>query len=419
MTKRLPAYAALRAEADALDAADPLAAFRDRFRLPEGLIYLDGNSLGAMPADALALAGRVVADEWGNGLVQSWNTAGWFDLPRRMGDRLAPLIGAGGGEVVVCDSTSINLFKLLSAAVSLRPDRDVLILEGSNFPTNTYMAEGLAMLSGGRLRVRLCEADEILSAIDHRTVAVAITHAHYKTGHVHDMAAITAAAHAAGALAIWDVCHTAGAMPVALNACGVDFAVGCTYKYLNGGPGSPAFLFAAARHHGTVRQPLTGWWGHAAPFGFEPNYRPAPGIGQFLTGTQPVLSMAVAQAGLEIALQADLAVVRAKSVSLTELFIRLVEELCVGHGFELASPRDPRLRGSQVSWAHRHGHAIMRALIARGIIGDFRAPDIIRFGFAPLYVRHVDVLHAVDALAEVMASGAWEAPEHQVRDAVT
>jgi kynureninase len=418
MTDETP-IAAEREAARALDAADPLAGFRSRFSIPDGCIYLDGNSLGPMPAGARALATRLIEKEWGDGLIASWNDAGWFQLPGRLGDKLAPLIGADAGEVVLCDSTSINLFKLLSAAVQLRPERSVLILEGSNFPTNTYMAEGLALLSGGRLEVRLCEGADILRAIDDRTAAVAITHAHYKTGHVHDMAAITAAAHAAGALAIFDLCHTAGAMPVALNGCGADFAVGCTYKYLNGGPGSPAFLFAAARHHGAVQQPLTGWWGHADPFDFDRHYRPAPGIAQYLSGTQPILSLAMAELGLDIARDADLHAVRAKSVALTEQFIRLVESRCAGHGFGLASPRDSAVRGSQVSLTHSQGFAIMQALIDRGVVGDFRAPDILRFGFAPLYVRHVDVLNAVEVLADIMQTGAWQSPEYQVRRAVT
>ena len=408
-----------RAACQAMDAADPLAPLRDRFDLPEGLIYLDGNSLGAMPKDAAARAHDVVTREWGTGLIKSWNSAGWFDLPVRLGDKLAPLIGAAPGEVVVCDSTSQNLFKVLSAAVALRPDRRVLILEGSNFPTNNYIAEGVAAATGGRVEVRLCEKDEIAEAIDEDTIAVAITHVHYKSGHVHDMAAITARAHAAGALSIWDLCHSAGAMPVDLNGAGVDFAVGCTYKYLNGGPGSPAFLFAARRHQGQALQPVTGWWGHAAPFAFEPGYRPQQGIRQYLIGTQQILSMALAEVGLDIHLSADMDAIRAKSIALTDLFIRLVEQRCAGHGFTLASPRAAEARGSQVSFAHADGYPIMRALIAAGVIGDFRAPDTVRFGFTPLYVRIVDVWDAVDRLVAIMDGGIWKLPEHQVRDAVT
>ncbi|WP_374396376.1 kynureninase [Sphingopyxis sp.] len=408
-----------RAACAALDRADPLAPLRDRFDLPEGMIYLDGNSLGAMPKWAAARAQDVVTREWGTDLIKSWNSAGWFDLPVRLGNKLAPLIGAGPGEVVICDSTSQNLFKVLSAAVALRPDRSVLILEGSNFPTNNYIAEGVAAATGGRVTVRLCEKEEIAGSIGADTIAVAITHVHYKTGHIHDMAAITERAHASGALAIWDLCHSAGAMPVDLNGAGVDFAVGCTYKYLNGGPGSPAFLFAAERHQGQALQPVTGWWGHAAPFAFEPGYRPQHDIRQFLIGTQPILSMALVETGLDIHLAADMGAIRAKSMALTDLFIRLVEERCAGHGFTLASPRQADARGSQVSFAHAEGYPIMRALIAAGVIGDFRAPDTVRFGFTPLYVRFVDVWDAVDRLVAIMDGDIWKQSEYQAREAVT
>lgn len=408
-----------RAWCEAMDRADPLAPLRDRFDLPEGMLYLDGNSLGAMPKGAGARALDVVTREWGTDLIKSWNTAGWFDLPVRLGDKLAPLIGAGAGEVIVCDSTSQNLFKVLSAAVAMRPDRNVLILEGSNFPTNNYIAQGVAAATGGRVTVRLCEKDEIADAIDANTIAVAITHVHYKTGHVHDMAAITARAQAAGALAIWDLCHSAGAMPVDLNGCKADFAVGCTYKYLNGGPGSPAFLFVAKRHQDQAHQPVTGWWGHAAPFAFEPGYRPQQGLRQFLIGTQPILSMTLLEVGLDIHLSADMAAIRAKSMDLTDLFIRLVEQRCAGHGFTLASPRDASARGSQVSFAHADGYPIMRALIAAGVIGDFRAPDTVRFGFTPLYVGYADVWDAVERLAAIMDGGVWKQAEHQAREAVT
>lgn len=408
-----------RAACAALDRADALAPLRDRFDLPEGIIYLDGNSLGAMPKGAAARAQDVVTREWGIDLIKSWNSAGWFDLPVRLGDKLGPLIGAAPGEVVICDSTSQNLFKVLSAAVALRPDRSVLILEGSNFPTNNYIAEGVAAATGGRVTVRLCEKDEIAGAIDGDTIAVAITHVHYKSGHIHDMAAITARAQAAGALAIWDLCHSAGAMPVHLNDAGADFAVGCTYKYLNGGPGSPAFLFAAKRHQGQALQPVTGWWGHAAPFAFESGYRPQQDIRQFLIGTQPILSMALVETGLDIHLAADMAAIRAKSMALTDLFIRLVETRCAGHGFTLASPREAAARGSQVSFGHVEGYPIMRALIAAGVIGDFRAPDTVRFGFTPLYVRFVDVWDAVDRLVAIMDGDIWKQSEYQAREAVT
>lgn len=401
----------------ARDRGDPLARFRDAFLIAEGVIYLDGNSLGAMAREAPAHAARVVEREWGRDLIGSWNNAGWFDLPVNLGDRLAPLIGAGEGEVVVTDSTSVNLFKLISAAADMRPGRRKIILEGSNFPTDNYVAQGVARARG--LEVVLAERDAIADAIDADTLAICITHVHYKTGHINDMAALTARAHAAGALAIWDLCHSAGALPVDLNGCNVDFAVGCTYKYLNGGPGSPAYLFVAKRHLGEARQPITGWWGHNAPFAFDPGYTPAPNIRQFLTGTQPIVSLSLVGVGLDLMRAADMGAIRAKSVALTETFIALVEQRCGGHGFTLASPRDPAGRGSQVSFAHPNGYEIMRALIDRGVIGDFRAPDIVRFGFTPLYIRHVDVWDAVEVLREVMESGAWRDPLYAERDAVT
>lgn len=403
----------------AMDKSDMLAPLRARFHLPDDIIYLDGNSLGAMPRAASARAQDVVVHEWGRNLVQSWNSAGWFDLPVRLGDKLAPLIGADMGEVVICDTTSLNLFKLLSAALAMRPKRHKLILEGSNFPTNNYIAQGVAAATGGRVRVQLCEKDEIAGAIDADTVAVAITHVHYKSGHIHDMEAITARAQDAGALAIWDLCHSAGAMPVDLNGAGADFAVGCTYKYLNGGPGSPAFLYAARRHQGQAVQPVTGWWGHAQPFAFEPQYRPQPDIRQFLVGTQPILSMALVEAGLDIHRAADMAAVRIKSMALGDLFIRLVESRCTGHGFTLASPRNAAARGSQVSFAHAQAYPIVRALIAAGVVGDYRAPDVARFGFAPLYVRFVDVWDAAERLAHIMVGDEWKKPEYQGQDAVT
>jgi len=399
------------------DRADPLAEFRDAFAIPDGVIYLDGNSLGAMAKAAPPRAARVVEHEWGADLIRSWNNARWFELPLDLGDKLAPLIGADAGEVVVTDTTSVNLFKLLWAAAEMRPGRRKIILEGSNFPTDNYVAQGVAAARG--LEVVLAERDAIADAIDADTLAICITHVHYKTGHINDMAALTARAHAAGALAIWDLCHSAGALPVDLNGCDVDLAVGCTYKYLNGGPGSPAFLFVAKRHLGAARQPITGWWGHDAPFAFDKGYTPAPDIRQFLTGTQPIVSLSLVGVGLGLMRAADMARVRTKSVALTELFIALVEQRCAGQGFALASPRAADERGSQVSFTHPDGYAIMRALIDRGVIGDFRAPDIVRFGFTPLYVRFADVWDAVEVLAEVMESGAWRDPRYAAREAVT
>ncbi len=402
------------------DADDPLALFRAQFSLPENLIYLDGNSLGALPAAASALAHQTISQDWGNGLVGSWNGAGWFDLPVTLGDAIAPLIGAQTGEIVVCDSTSINLFKVLNAAIALRPDRRTILMEAGDFPTNAYIAQGLA----GRATIRFVARDEVADAISADTIALCLSQAHYKTGALHDMEALTQRAHAAGALAVWDLCHSAGAMPVDVNGCNVDLAVGCTYKYLNGGPGSPGFLFAAKRHHAATAQPargqpLQGWWSHADPFAFEPDYMAESGIRQFLTGTPPIISMAIVKAGLDIHAQADIAAIRAKSIALGELMITLVETRCAAHGFTLASPRNSAMRGSQVSFAHPNGYPIVQALIAAGVIGDFRTPNLIRFGFAPLYVRYCDVWDAVERLVSIMETGVWQETRFAERQNVT
>lgn len=402
-----------------LDRDDPLAAFRAEFELPADIVYLDGNSLGALPKAAVGIARRTVEQQWSRGLVTSWIDAGWYELPRRLGSKIAALLGAEPDEVVMTDATGINLFKVVAAALSLRPERQVIVMEGSNFPTNNYTVQGLIRLLGDRHSIRFVEADGIADAITDDVAVVCLTHVHYKTGNVLDMAAITARAHAAGALAVWDVCHSAGALPVAFNDSDADFAVGCTYKFLNGGPGAPAFLFAARRHHGQALQPLAGWWSHAAPFAFERDYRPASDIGQMLSGTQPVLSMAVAEAGIDIAARAPMSELREKSSRLGDLFLALVEESCTAHGFRIACPRDAEVRGSQVSLSHPDAYAIMRALIDRGVIGDFRAPDVLRFGLTPLYLRYEDVYQAVKVLHEVMETEAWRRPEYAQRLAVT
>lgn len=402
-----------------LDRDDSLAGFRAEFQLPPDLVYLDGNSLGAIPKAAIDISRRTVEQEWAQGLVRSWIDAGWYELPRRLGSKIAALLGAEPDEVVMADATGINLFKVLAAALSLRPERNVIVMEGSNFPTNNYSVQGLIRVLHDRHSIRFVEADGIADAITDDVAVVCLTHVHYKYGHVHDMAEITARAHAAGALTVWDLCHSAGALPVALNACAADFAVGCTYKYLNGGPGAPAYLFVAGRHHGQALQPLTGWWSHAAPFAFERDYRPAPDIGQMLSGTQPVLSMAVAEAGLDIAARAPIGEVREKSLRMGELFLALVEQSCAAHGFRIACPRDARVRGSQVSLSHPDAYPIMRALIDRGVIGDFRAPDVLRFGLTPLYLRYEDVYQAVKVLQDVMDAEVWRRPEYAQRLAVT
>ncbi len=401
------------------DGADPLAAWRRRFVLPENLIYLDGNSLGPLPTTTAGRLDDAVREEWGQGLIRSWNAAGWIDLPRRLGAKLAPLIGAAPHEVTVADSTSINLFKLLIGALRLRPDRRVIVSEAGNFPTDLYIAQGIVELLGGDYEIRYAEPDDIAAAID-RDVAVAmLTQVDFRSGRMHDMAAVTKAAQAAGALMLWDLAHSAGAFPVDLTGAGADFAVGCGYKYLNGGPGAPAFLFVAERHQDALIAPLSGWMGHARPFDFARDYAPAAGIDRQLCGTPPVLSMTALDAALDIWAEVDMAAVRAKSVALSDLFIDLVEDRCAGHGFALASPRSADARGSQVSFAHADGYAIMQALIARGVIGDFRAPDILRFGFAPLYLRYVDIWDAVEVLRAVMESRAWDTAEFKQRAAVT
>jgi kynureninase len=408
-----------RVACEALDAADPLAPWRARFALPEGVIYLDGNSLGPLPRATEALIRDVVRRQWGEDLITSWNRHGWVDLPQRVGAKIAQLIGAAPHEVIVADSTSVNLFKLIAAALALRPGRCAVVSERSNFPTDLYVAQGLRGLLGGRMELRLVETEEIEAPLDERTAVLMLTHVDYRTGRTHDLARLTRAAHEVGALALWDLAHSAGAVPVDLDVAGVDLAVGCGYKYLNGGPGAPAFLFIAERWHEQAGQPITGWFGHARPFAFETAYQPAPGIARFLAGTPPILSLTALEAGVDMLLDVDPREMRQKSIAVTDAFIRLVDERCAGFGFTLASPRAAEERGAQVALRHSEGYPIVQALIARGVIGDFRAPDLLRFGFAPLYVRLVDVWDAVDALREIMAEGVWDQPAFRERAAVT
>ncbi|MGV3482686.1 MAG: kynureninase [Sphingobium sp.] len=415
---RLPADLS-REAALARDAADPLAGFIGEFTLPEATIYLNGNSLGPSPSAALARVNEAATEEWSRRLITSWNRSGWFQLPYRLGDRIARLIGANAGEVVMTDGTSINLFRMVAAALALRPDRRVIVMEGSNFPTDNYVVQGLIATLGQGHVIRFAEHDAIAAAIDSDVAVVVLTQTHYKTGHILDMAAITARAHEAGALALWDLCHSAGAIPVDLNGCDADLAVGCTYKYLNGGPGSPGFQFAAKRHQADLVQPLTGWWGHGAPFAFDRDYAPANGIGRTLTGTQPILSMVAAEAGIDIAERAGLERARAKSRALGALFQDLVAARLGDAGFELGSPADPEARGGHIAYEHPQGYPIMKALISRGVIGDFRAPSSIRFGFSPLYLRYVDIWDAVEILHDIMTSGAWRDPAFAAVEAVT
>jgi kynureninase len=404
----------------ALDAADPLAPLRNEFDLPEGVIYLDGNSLGALPKAALQRAQQVIGQEWGNDLIRSWNKAGWFDLPARLGNKLAPLIGADAGEVVITDSTSINLFKALAAALDLqagKPDaaeRKVIVTERDNFPTDLYMAQGLTQWLDRGYRLRLVDTpQELADAIDEETAVLMLTHVNYRTGHLHDMHAVTAQAQAAGALTIWDLAHSAGAVPVHLHEAGADFAVGCTYKYLNGGPGAPAYIWVAPRHHGSFRHPLSGWWGHAAPFAMQPGFAPAAGIRRALCGTQPIVSLAMVECGLDVFARTDMHAVRTKSLALTDQFITLLDSKCAGHNLALVTPREHHLRGSHVSVSHPHAYGVMCALIDHGLIGDYREPSVMRFGFTPLYTRFVDVWDAVQTLQRILGEADYQADRRQ------
>lgn len=402
-------------QARARDAADPLRHFRERFALSEGVIYLDGNSLGALPKETPGRIADLVTREWGEGLIRSWNEADWITLPQRIGAKIAALIGAAPDEVVACDSTSVNLFKALAAALALRPGRKVILSEPGNFPTDLYVIQGLEAL--GLAELRIAARERIAEAIDQDVAAVLLTHVHYKSGQVHDMAALTAAAQGKGALAVWDLSHSAGAVALDLTGCNADLAVGCGYKYLNGGPGAPGFIHAARRHHAALANPLSGWMGHAAPFAFVDAYAPAAGMTRMLTGTPPVLGLAALEVGVDLVAEAGMPALDAKRAALSQVFIAAMAE--AAPALELASPADPASRGSQVSFRHPQAYAICQAAIARGVIGDFRDPDILRFGFAPLYVGFEDAWQAARIVGEIVASGAWDRAEYRVRNAVT
>ena len=413
-----------RSHCQALDAQDPLAPLRRQFALPEGVIYLDGNSLGARPVAALARAQAVIAEEWGNGLIRSWNSAGWADLSQRLGNRLAPLIGARDGEVVITDTTSINLFKVLSAALTVQrqrtPARKVIVSEASNFPTDLYIAEGLTELLQQGYSLRLVNSpDELPQAIDSDVAVVMLTHVNYKTGYMYDMQAVTTLSHECGALSIWDLAHSAGAVPIDLHTAGADYAIGCTYKYLNGGPGSQAFVWVNPALVDVVRQPLSGWFGHTRQFAMESRYAPSQGIARYLCGTQPITSLAMVECGLDIFAQTDMASLRAKSLALTDLFIERVESRCAAHDLTLITPREHARRGSHVSFEHPEGYAVIQALIARGVIGDYREPRIMRFGFTPLYTSFAEVWDAVEILGEILDQKTWDQPQFKVRHSVT
>jgi kynureninase len=409
-----------RSAAEQLDAASPLAHTRDRFTLPGGVVYLDGNSLGALPTGVPGRLAGVVSQEWGDGLIRSWNAlpdggGRWMQLASRVAARIAPLVGVQAADVHVGDSTSVSLFKTIVAAARLRPDRRVIVIEPSTFPTDGYVAAGVADLLG--LEVRWCDPADPLAAVDDDVALLTLTHVDFRTGAMFDLPAITTAAHRRGALVQWDLCHSAGAVPVDLTAADADLAVGCTYKYLNGGPGSPAFTWVSPRLQAEARQPITGWMGHAAPFAMSRDYEPAPGIGQWASGTPPVLALSALEAALEAFDGVPMDEVRAASLSLTDLFIRLVDERIPE--VEVVTPRDHARRGSQVSLRHPQAYGLVQALIARSVIGDFRDPDIARFGFAPLYVRHVDVYDAVEHLVAALSGGEHTDPAYSTRHAVT
>lgn len=414
-------------DALALDAADPLARLREQFQIPPGLIYLDGNSLGVMPKAAPARVQQVVTQEWGVGLIGSWNSAGWMELAPRIGDKIARLIGAQPGECVAADSTSVNLYKVLNAALAIvradAPQRTRIVSERSNFPTDLYIAEATAAERGFEL-VLADSPDALPALLDERCALLMLTHVNYSNGRIHDMAALTKAAHEAGALTIWDLAHSAGALPLDLKGSDADFAIGCGYKYLNGGPGAPAFVWVAPKHAERFWQPLAGWMGHAAPFEFTPGYRPAPGIRRYLCGTPPVIGLAALECGVDTVLAAEahggMAALRTKSLALTHAFAKGVEERCAGFDLTLVSPRDDAIRGSQVCFAHpTHGYAMVQALIARGVVGDFRAPDILRFGFTPLYLRFVDVWDAVERMRQMLHDEEWREARFNQKAAVT
>ncbi|MEQ8815383.1 MAG: kynureninase [Thalassobaculum sp.] len=390
---------------------------RELFHIPEGIIYLDGNSLGPLPRAAQARVADMMAKEWGERLIRGWNDCGWMAQPSRVGDRIGRLIGAPAGTVTTGDTLSIKVYQALAAALDMRPDRRVILSDTGNFPTDLYMASGLIDSLGRGHELRLVEPQEVEAAIDDSVAVLMLTEVDYRTGRLHDMAALTARAHAAGALTVWDLAHSAGALPVDLAGAGADFAAGCTYKYLNGGPGAPAFIYVAPEHLEAARPALSGWMGHEAPFAFDLDYRAGERIERMRVGTPPVIALAALEAALDCWDGVDMADLRRASIALGDLFIAEVERRCPG--LQLASPRDGRERGSQVSFLFDEGYAAMQALIARGVIGDFRAPRTMRFGFTPLYVGEAEVLAAAAILEEVVAGRLWDRPEYRQRSAVT
>jgi len=421
----MPTTTALtRAACEKLDAGDPLRHARERFRIADGTVYLDGNSLGAMPASTPAAVAQTIARDWGTDLIRSWNTAGWANLPQVVGDRLAPLIGALPGEVVIADSTSINIFKLLAGILSrpallAEPSRRFILTERGNFPTDIYIAEGISAMLAGRYQLKVVEGGALVDSLDETVAAALITHVDYRSGFMHSMSALNLAATRAGTSIVWDLSHSAGAVPLQLSENGTDFAVGCGYKYLNGGPGAPGFVYVRQSQQATLQTPLSGWFGHTDPFAFALHYAPAPDIRRFLCGTPPVLGVVALNAGIATFDGIDLASLRAKSLALSELFWQLMDDRCADLGFACVSPRDKTSRASHLSFAHMHAYPIMQAIIGRGVIGDFRQPNLMRFGFTPLYTRFVDCWDAVATIREVVVSGAWRDAKFQARNQVS
>jgi kynureninase len=404
-----------RHDCETLDKEDALASLRAEFNLPAGMIYLDGNSLGAQPKAAFQRAQQVIQEEWGTDLIKSWNKAGWFDLPSRLGNLLAPLIGADHDEVVITDSTSINLFKAIAAALQIQAQkadagsRKVIVTERSNFPTDIYMAEGLTKWLDRGYSIQLVDSlEELNSTINQDTALVMLTHVNYRSGYLHDMAKITAMAQAQGALCLWDLAHSAGAVEIDLHQANADFAVGCCYKYLNGGPGAPAFIWIPKRHQAEFHHPLTGWWGHAAPFAMQSSFSATPDIRRALCGTLPIVSLAMIESGLQIFAQTSMSAIRKKSLGLTDLFIQLVETRCAQHQLGLVTPREHAQRGSHVSFTHEHAYAVIQALIERGVVGDYREPGIMRFGFTPLYTSYAEVWEAVEILRDILDTKSYD-----------
>ena len=407
-------------EASDRDAGDPLGPFREKFDLPDGLIYLDGNSLGPLLHSVRDRVADVVSREWGQDLITSWNRNGWMELAGRVGGKLAPIIGADPEDVIACDSTSVNIFKLMSAALKLNPGRPVILSEKRNFPTDLYIAQGLVEYLGAPYEVRLIEDGvDVADHLSNEIGLVMLTQVDYRTGRKLDMAGITEAVHKSGALVLWDLAHSAGAFPVDLRGANADFAVGCGYKYLNGGPGAPAFLYCAKAHQDRIQPLMSGWLGHASPFDFSSDYAPAPGIARHIVGTPPVLSLAALDEALTLFEAVDLNQLAAKSAGLTAFFMDEVARHSPDHGLSCVTPIDAGRRGSQVSYRHSNGYAVMQALIDHGVIGDFRDPDIIRFGFAPLYNSYQDVETAAETLAEILEQEIWQDPRYQTRSAVT